>query len=114
MDRRDFLKGALAGTVVGLASSTDLIVRATEAEILQFANEKEGESVVVGGTHPIPHVGNLIFNHLGQPIGVIHNIEVKVDAIDITTAQDNWQRFAPGRRSVWIHAIAPGPFKVGK
>lgn len=93
MDRRNFLLGTFGGVV-----GAGLLVKASDADINEFAlTKKEGDQIGLANppTSVLSELGQIVFNHLGLPIGVI--TEIKRECLDVTGLDDQWRKYAASR-----------------
>lgn len=95
MDRRKFLTGTFGGAITGgLLLRTKDVPGFDVGEPLVTLAEPKVESII--------DLGTMVFNHKGQPIGVVERIERTVESVDVTNFSDTQYRWAPGRTKMTI------------
>lgn len=109
MDRRNFLKGAFGGV-----TAAGLIVAATPAEVEAFASGlKPDQTLVVPESVPVPtvlpEIGEMLFNHKGEPVAILSRLHMDRDMISIGADRNGFEAFAPGAMRIKMEAIAHGP-----
>lgn len=93
MDRRQFLTGTFGGLVAG-----GMLLKTPVAEAA--ALELDAPLVVIPPvlTPPGNHVGETLFTQDGRLFGVVREIRLSVEPIDMTGVGDTYRRFEPGPR----------------
>lgn len=111
MTRRDFFHGVLIGT--SAAAGTALIQLATPAELKAFAKD---EAVLVSKPPMLVTMG---WNAVGEPVymrtrdgayaqvGVVRNLTIQSNVMDITTWDSDVQVFAPAMKQYLMSFVGP-------
>ena len=97
MDRRSFLKG----TFGGVAAAGALIVTATPAEVSEFASKTlVGAPIAASELEEkganIPSIGEIVFDSHGNPLGVVHSMDIQREMLDITDSSDIFRKSMVG------------------
>lgn len=108
MDRRSFLRGTFGGVVAG-----GIIVAASDAEIAKFASGVIPETPIDLSPKPNDEVwaqmGEWVYNHKGQIIGVVNDIEVSDKPVGITSfANPHSEVMMSGLKRVTYTVLASG------
>lgn len=108
MDRRNFLKGTFGGVAAG-----GIVIAAGLPDTQAFVEQVKIGDPVAAAITPIgaewPNIGEVVFNHLGQPIGVVSRWESYVEKIDVTSAQDTYHSHIAGRRTTKFEVVTTSP-----
>lgn len=112
MERRNFIKGVFGGVAAGA-----LIVNASDAEVLEFANPlKIGDPIQTAVTPNrgdlMVRSGEVVFNSEGKIIGVITDVRVSTQYIDTGVSESGFMMAAPGHRRAEFTVLAQGPVDV--
>lgn len=123
MDRRSFLRGTFGGV-----TASGLVLAGSLNDIELFASDtKPGEALVISPVPgvmdpPIPaaigysgDIGMLVFNHKGEPLGVIDRVDVCRSHIETTMAGDMFKSYTnsgPSRIKFTVTGYGPAAFRV--
>lgn len=111
MDRRNFLKGTFGGVAAG-----GIIIAAGIPDTQAFVEQVKIGDPVAAALAPTdttwPGIGQMVYNHLGQPVGVVSNFQLNVEPIDVTCSGDEYRSFTAGTRSLVFEVVATGPMPV--
>ncbi len=103
-------RGFLSGIVKTTAAAGALVISASPEEIARFAS---GQHVSVGEITETPFgrisLGELLFNHKGEPVAVVNSINADVSTVDITHGGDQFVRLAPAGVKWMLTAVMQGP-----
>lgn len=108
MDRRSFLRGTFGGV-----TASGLVLAGSLNDIELFASDtKPGEKLIIS---PVPEVMNppmpaaigyggdvglMVFNHKGEPLGIIDSVYISHPTVDVTPMGDSVQHFIRSGSSV--------------
>lgn len=109
MDRRNFLKmGALVGTVAAV-EKTRLIVMAADDEIARFGAQcDQSLAVNKADTEAAVDYGDVVFNHKGEPIGVIVEVKRTHRLQESSCFNDTYGTYVAGVTEVRYSVVAHG------
>ena len=120
MDRRNFLRGTFGGVMAG-GILLNLDGKPEDAAATLVKDEPMvtlPEEVAVAPHGEFIHPGAVVFDFLGKPIGVITEMAIDHDAMDITGVHDANRRFLAGATRVHARVLTSGyttfDFKTGK
>ena len=111
MERRAFLTGTISAVAAGA------VTLATDSQIAAFARPGDKASLI---TDPLPllhsSIGQLVFMRNDHehyvPIGVVEEVSMNTEQLDVTMRGDTSRKFIPGRSTTRLIVLAQGNVRL--